>query len=510
MLKKVFIIIYCLWLAACNLWLADCFAQNIKEADLAGSWYSDNPRILKKGINNYLKNAKVEPLKKEVIALICPHAGLIYSGNVAAYGFKALENKKIDTVILVGFSHRIDFDGIAVFSYEGFKTPLGALTVDKKLTEKISLVHKKIFTYPEAFENENSIELILPFIQAVFGSPKVLLLALGRQSWENCEILGEALAEVLEGEGNFLIIASTDMSHYLSFSLAEKTDASTVDLIGAMNPRDLFFACYGQNRLCGLGAVVSTMIAAKKIGATKLEVLKKSTSAEVSGDKERVVGYLSAVMVREEVKEVNSARNRHSESGSEVFNQAKENDEMDELLNSRQKKELLKLTRDAIVFYLNEGKILERELEDEVFKTVMGIFVTLRCNHQLRGCIGNIVGTKPLYLGAQDMAIAAATQDSRFSPVTKEELKDIHIEISVLSPLRKITDSEEIIMGRHGVLVRDNFRSGVYLPQVATETGWNKEEFMNSLCGHKAGMAPDAWKKGECDIYIFSAEVFEE
>ena len=468
------------------------FAQNIKEADLAGSWYSNNPRVLKKEINNYLKNARVKPLKNEVIALICPHAGLIYSGNVAAYGFKVLENKKINTVILVGFSHRIDFDGIAVFSCEGFKTPLGVLTADKKLTEKISLAHKKIFTYPRAFENENSIELILPFIQTAFNKPKVLLLALGRQSWENCEILGEALAGVLEDESNFLIIASTDMSHYLSLPLAEKADASTVDLISTMNPKDLFSACYGQNRLCGLGAVVSTMIAAKKIGANKLVLLKRSTSAETSGNRERVVGYLSAAMVREEANEI------------------KESEKMDELLNRRQKKELLKLARDTIVLYLNEGKILKRELEDEVFKTVMGIFVTLRRNRQLRGCIGNIVGTKPLYLGAQDMAIAASTQDSRFPPVTKEELKDIHIEISVLSPLKKITDPEEIILGRHGVLVRDSFRSGVYLPQVATETGWTKEEFMNSLCGHKAQMAADAWKKGECDIYIFSAEVFEE
>ena len=471
--------------------ISSVFAQSIKEADLAGSWYSDNPGILKKEIDNYLKNVRAEPLKGEVIALICPHAGLNYSGNTAAYGFKVLENKKINTVVLVGFSHKIDFDGIAVFSYEGFKTPLGVLTADKKLAKKISSAHKKIFTYPKAFENENSIELILPFIQTAFNNPEVLLLALGRQSWENCEILGEALAGVLKDESNFLIIASTDMSHYLSLSLAEKVDASTVDLISAMNPKDLFSACYGQNCICGLGAVVSTMIAAKKIGANRLEVLKRSTSAEISGDKERVVGYLSAAMIKDEIKR-------------------KENQEMNELLNSRQKKELLKLVRDTIVLYLSEGKIPEREPEDEVFKTVMGIFVTLRRNRQLRGCIGNIIGTKSLYLGAQDMAIAASTQDSRFPPVTKEELKDIYIEISVLSPLKKITNSEEIIMGKHGVLVKDNFRSGVYLPQVATETGWNKEEFMNSLCGRKAQMAPDAWKKGKCDIYIFSAEVFGE
>ena len=108
------------------------------------------------------------------------------------------------------------------------------------------------------------------------------------------------------------------------------------------------------------------------------------------------------------------------------------------------------------------------------------------------------------------MAIAAATEDPRFYPVKINELKEIKIEISVLSPLRKITDINEIVMGKHGVLVKSGFQSGVYLPQVAVETGWNKEEFMNSLCGSKAGINVDAWKKGKCEIYIFTAEVFSE
>ena len=479
-----------------SLWLfivlSNTFARDIKNADLAGSWYSDDPQILKKDINNYLKNAKAEPSEGKNIALICPHAGLIYSGDTAAYGFKALGNKKVDTVILVGLSHRVNFDGIAVFSDQGFKTPLGILTADKELTEKISLAHEKIFTYPKAFESENSIELILPFIQTTFNQPKVLLLAFGHQSWENCRILGQALGDLLGRRDNFLIIASTDMSHYLSLSQAEKTDAETIGLISEMDPEALFLAAYGQNRMCGLGPVVSVMIAAKKLGANSLKILKKSNSAKVSRDKERVVGYLSAIMAKQENSRI------------------KEKEEMAELLNIRQKEELLKLVRDTITLYLNEGKTLERDLEDEVFKTVMGVFVTLRYDHQLRGCIGNIVGTKPLYLGARDMAIAASTRDSRFRPVTKDELADIHIEISVLSPLKKIISPEEIVMGKHGVLVRSNFRSGVYLPQVATETGWSKEEFMNSLCSQKAGLAPDAWKKGECDIYIFSAEVFQE
>lgn len=477
-------------LCFCLLFNLSCvFAQDIKEADLAGSWYSDNPQILKREINNYLDSAKVSPLEGEPIALILPHAGLIYSGKTAAYGFKALKGKIIDKVILVGFSHRVDFDGIAVSSYQGFKTPLGTLTIDKELAEKISSADKKFFTYPKAFENENSVELIIPFIQEFFDQPKVALLVLGRQSWENVQVLGETLAKVLRDDSNYLIIASTDMSHYLPLARALKVDQETIKLLEKMNPEDLFSSLKEENRMCGLGAVTSVMIAAKELGANKLKALKKSTSAEASGDKSRVVGYLSAVMVKEGKKE----------SGG-----------MEELLNDQQRKKLLKLARDTIILYLNEGKTLEPKFEDKTLEEIRGVFVTLRRNHQLRGCIGNIIGTKPLYLGVRDMAIAAATQDFRFKPVAKEELGDINIEISALTPLRQITNTDEIILGKHGVLVRDSYRSGVYLPQVATETGWSKEEFMNSLCGRKAGMDSSAWKSGECDIYIFSAEVFEE
>jgi len=468
------------------------FAQDIKQADLAGSWYSDEPGVLQKEINNYLAWAKVSPLEGEPVALILPHAGLIYSGKTSAYGFKALKGRRIDKVILVGFSHRVDFDGIAVFSHRGFKTPLGTLTIDKELTEKISSGDKKIFTYSRAFENENSVELIIPFIQAFFDQPKVVLLALGRQSWENAQVLGQALAMAMENESNYLIIASTDMSHYLPLAEALKADQETVKLLEKMNPEDLFTSFEKENRMCGLGAVTSVMIAAKKLGANKLKVLKSSTSAEVTRDESRVVGYLSAVMTRD-----------NSEKGEE-------SEEMEKLLNTKQRKELLKLARDTITFYLNEGKPLDRSTDDETLKEVMGVFVTLRRSQQLRGCIGNIIGTKPLYFGVRDMAIAAATQDFRFKSVTKDELGDIHIEISVLSPLKQITDTDEIILGKHGVLVRDAYRSGVYLPQVATETGWSKEEFMDSLCGQKAGMESSAWKNGKCDIYIFNAEVFEE
>jgi AmmeMemoRadiSam system protein A len=183
---------------------------------------------------------------------------------------------------------------------------------------------------------------------------------------------------------------------------------------------------------------------------------------------------------------------------------------MDKLLSDKQRKELLKLARKTLALYARNAETLKIETDDLNLKEIRGTFVSLHKNGKLRGCIGNIVGTKPLYLGIIDMSISSGFEDSRFSPITEAELSEIDIEISVLSPLEKIENSIKIIMGKHGVLVKNGSSSGVYLPQVASETGWSREEFMNSLCRDKAGISPDAWKTGEAEIYIFTAEVFGE
>lgn len=180
------------------------------------------------------------------------------------------------------------------------------------------------------------------------------------------------------------------------------------------------------------------------------------------------------------------------------------------MLNETQRKKALKLARDSITHYLETGRQLSVTEDDTALNEEMGAFVTLHKHGRLRGCIGNMIGKGPFYLTVSDMAISAATADPRFDRVKPEEMKDIDIEISALSPLKKIDNPEIIEVGKHGVLVKNSYASGVYLPQVATEAGWSREQFMNSLCGQKAGMQPDTWKKGECEIYIFTAEVFGE
>lgn len=464
----------------------------VLEAQLAGSWYPDDPKILKQQVQGYLDKAEVTVVDGQIIALISPHAGMIYSGETAAYGFKAAQKQKVDTVVVVGFSHRLDYNGAAAFDKEGFSTPLGVLHTDKPLLDKLVRSGERIFPDSGPFEGENSIELILPFIQVAFGNPQVLLVALGKQSYDNCSQLGGALAEVLKDQSNFLIIASTDLSHYLSQAEAESMDNSTLKFLTDFEPKKFFSQCAGQNRACGHGAVTAVMIAAKKLGADRAEILNRATSAKASGDGARVVGYVSAVFVK----------------GGAL--KPKENNVMKQLLNAEQRKKLLTLARQTITTYVKSGQKVAVDVDDPVLNQTMGVFVTLHKQGELRGCIGNIVGQEPLAVGVRNMAIACATEDPRFTPISEDELDDISIEISVLSPLKRVSSPDEIILGEHGVLVRSGFQSGVYLPQVATETGWSKEQFLNSLCMHKAGLPADAWKKGSCEIYIFSAEVFGE
>ncbi len=470
-----------------------------KRSDLAGSWYTSSPAALKKEIETYLRQAEMSPIKGEVIGVIAPHAGLRYSGPVAAYAYKAVKEKDPDKVIVVGFSHRRHFPGrISVFNDESFVTPLGAVRIDTALSKKFIEYSDMIQDIPQAFTGENSIEMEIPFIQVALDDPGVVLLAIADQDIRTVDLLSEALYNILKNEENWVMIASADMCHHIPYELANAKDARTIGVIEKFDPGYFYQKSLDESRpdtlMCGYGAVYTVMDASKKLGADEVKVLKYANSGDTSGKKDSVVGYLSAAFIdRGEPLEVKTSVLK--EEG---------------MYNDDQKRELLKIARDTIDLYLSTGKRLDVDTDDELLKEDMGAFVTLHKAERLRGCIGHMVATGPLYLTVRDMAIAAATEDPRFPSMKPGELDEVDIEISALSPMRKIEDPDEIELGKHGVMVKSGFRSGVYLPQVADETGWSKEQFMNSLCAQKAGISPDSWKTGKCDIYVFTAEVFGE
>ncbi|MDD4957181.1 MAG: AmmeMemoRadiSam system protein B [Candidatus Omnitrophica bacterium] len=476
-----------------------------KNADLAGSWYTDSPAFLKKELDTYMSQADVQDVDGEVYAVLVPHAGLKFSGPVAAYAYKLLQKAGPEVVIVVGFTHRLFAPGtIAVLDDDRIVTPLGDIEIDKELTGKLISSGPKFIGSKDIFDSENSIEMQFPFIKHALPGTKAVFVAMEDQGLKSCESLINALYDVIKGsEKKMIVIASSDMSHYLPYDVGDKIDAMTTEVIRQMDPAKFygFNMLNEQQLMCGYGAAYTVMSLAKQLGANKFLVLERANSGDTSGVKEKVVGYLSGAFVR-------VAEDKVADPVAVVSIQDKA--EGGDMLNAGERKELLKIARDSIGHYLKTGRRYEPVVDDADLGEEMGAFVTLHENGELRGCIGNMMARGPLYLTVRDMAVAAATEDPRFHAVKEGELAAIDIEISVLSPLRKVASADEVEVGKHGVLVRMGPRSGVYLPQVATETGWGKEEFMNSLCGQKAGIPYDAWKTGKCEIYVFTAEVFGE
>ncbi|MBF0215663.1 MAG: AmmeMemoRadiSam system protein B [Candidatus Omnitrophica bacterium] len=459
-----------------------------KEADLLGAWYSSSSIALGKELKGYLAAAEPENIEGNGIGYIAPHAGFRYSGPIAAYTYKSAAKQKPDTVIIVGFSHRKRFDGVAVFTENEYTTPLGTVINDQELAQKLISMNKGLRDYPLAFSDENSIEMQIPFVQTALAGAKVVLLCFGQQNYKASEDLAEALYLALKDRKGYVMIASTDMSHYLPYDAAKTKDADTITAVNLFDPEQFFAMCVENNYdpVCGPGPVSAVMSASKKLGADKVRILSAANSGDTSGKKESVVGYSSAVFYKEgQMKEGTG-------------------------INDAEKKELLSIARNSIQHYLDTGELLKVETKDEKLKQNMGAFVTLKKKGALRGCIGHMTAEEPLFLTVRDMAFSAAFQDPRFSPLSLKEFKDIDIEISVLTPMVKIDDPYKILLGKHGVVVKKGSRSGVFLPQVATETGWDLEEFMGTLCTQKAGLPANAWNRGGCDIYVFTAIIFGE
>jgi len=500
-----------------------CFAQDIKYPNAAGSFYPDNPQELSQMIDTFLNAAKPQPEEGNIFALISPHAGYGFSGGVAAFGYKLIKDKPYKTVIVIGPSHNYGFGGVSIYPEGAFRTPLGDLEIDKEFTRELLYKDKDIFFEPGVFEKEHSVEVQLPFLQKTLTGFKIVPIVMGDCSFSTCQKLADLLKEAIGNRQDVLVVASTDMYHGYDYEESEIIDNLTLSYLKNIDAQGLYNGLReGKLQLCGGFSVVSTLILARELGHNKLNVLEHTNSSVVTGKMIKgiwTVGYASCVIDASTALSINGERSRTIDQAPlETVGRQKEDmlsltgQEKGEIamLSKGQKKKLLAIARNSIQTYLKTGKKLELTETDPLLLKEMGAFVTLHKQGELRGCIGNLIGQQPLYLTVRDMAVEAAVGDSRFSPLTLEELKDIEIEISALSPLKRIESADEIKMGIHGVLIRGGFNSGVFLPQVATETGWSKEEFLSNLCSHKAGLPALAWKDKSTEIYIFTAEVFSE
>ncbi|HOD75009.1 MAG TPA: AmmeMemoRadiSam system protein A, partial [Syntrophorhabdaceae bacterium] len=231
-------------------------------------------------------------------------------------------------------------------------------------------------------------------------------------------------------------------------------------------------------------AVVASMMAATKMGA-EAEVLHYTNSGDTAGDRTRVVGYGSLAFWQPDGKAASSP------------------------LAAAERKRLLAIARKTLEEYVSSKTVPEIDVKDPRLLERRGVFVTLTIHGQLRGCIGYIKPVAPLYRSVVDMTVAASSRDMRFRPVTKGELKDIEIEISVMSPLKLITSVDEIKVGIHGLYIVKGGNAGLLLPQVATQYKWGREEFLQNTC-RKAGLPENSWKDKETKVYVFSAQIFSE
>lgn len=471
---------------------SNCLAS-VKQPEFGGKFYPSSEIELSAMIDNLLENAAANPASGEIFMLISPHAGYGFSGQTAAFGYKLIKNKNYKTVIILGTSHHQAFNGAALYKEGSFTTSLGEIRIDEEFVKSILDKNPEVFQDEAAFSNEHSIEVQLPFLQKVLPESLVtegggiVPVVIGDCSLEGCRKIALLLKEAIGQRKDVLVVVSTDLYHGYDFNEADSVDEFTLGLIKKMDYQGLYYALRdGKAQACGGFATVVALNMASQLGSQNVEVLNHTNSARVTGKLAKgdwTVGYASCAVMRAQGEK---------------------------MLNFQQKEKLLSVARQAITTYLQTGKKAPISESDPVLNQKSGAFVTLHQRQELRGCIGNLIGNQPLYLTVADMAIEAAVGDPRFPEVSLSDLKEVEIEISVLSALEKVVSADKIELGKHGVLVRRGSQSGVFLPQVATETGWSREEFLNNLCAQKAGIAADAWKDKDTQLYVFSADVFSE
>ncbi|MDT8400893.1 MAG: AmmeMemoRadiSam system protein B [Bacteroidales bacterium] len=471
---------------------------------VAGSFYPAGESELKKQLEQHFRDAAgmssftLKPGEK-ARALISPHAGYVFSGTVAASATGCIpQDAEYDNIFLIGSSHRLSFPGASVYSTGNYKTPLGTVTVNTAIAENLT-ENSDVFTYlKSAHTNEHSLEVQLPFLQYHLGKDiRIVPIIIGTQNSKICEDIAGVLKPWFN-ENNLFVISS-DFSHYPSFEDAEKVDMLTVEALISGDP-ETFLRTLKKNSgmkinglatsMCGwTSGLVLLHLSRTEPGLEFKHILYRNSGHSRLGDRSGVVGYHSLALIEKEDA---------ADKGKDFS------------LSREEEVSLLEIARQSIRSFLLKEKQTEidkSKLSPSLLKP-LGAFVTLNIKGQLRGCIGRFMPSEPLYETVRAMALEAAFGDTRFEPLNLDELEKVTIEISVLSPLRQIDNTEEIILGKHGVYIKKGSRSGTFLPQVANNRDWTVSDFLGHISRDKAGLGWTGWKDAE--IYIYEAFVFGE
>jgi hypothetical protein len=469
--------------------------QKIRHAGVAGSFYPADTKALAAMIDDMLAHASPPSLDGRIVAAVAPHAGYPYSGPVAACTYAALKGHKYSRVVVIAPSHYEAFGFSSIYDGDSYATPLGTVQIDKGFAQQLVKMSSTIELSSKGHDRtsagaEHAIEVELPWLQRVLGDFELVPIVMGDQSYEKSRALGVALAKLIQDrdQGDTLVLASSDLSHYHSYEDAENIDHRSLNALQAWDY--LSMSRNFEKRIweaCGGAPIVAAMIAAEHMGANQAVVLKYANSGDTAGDRERVVGYSAAAFVK----------TLHGCEGQSTFS-----------ISHEEKVELLDLARKSVEFGVTHDELYRPSvMTHEALNQERGAFVTLTKSGALRGCIGYTSAMKPLCLAVRDTAIMAAVRDPRFPPVTASELPQLEYEISVLSPLRRVTNIQQIKVGVHGLLIKDDTHEGLLLPQVAAEQQWDRVTFLEHTC-IKAGIRSECWKDEDTDIFAFTAVVF--
>jgi AmmeMemoRadiSam system protein B len=272
--------------------------SDVRKAAVAGTWYPGSAAALATAVDAHLATADRlgATLSGDVVALIAPHAGLMYSGPVAAHAYRLLRDRSFDVAILVGPSHSVGFDGVSLYPSGGFATPFGVAPIDEACARAIAAASTIVREQPSVHAHEHSLEMQLPFLERLTPSLPIVPLLMGYQTAATAAALGDALAVALRGR-RALLIASTDLSHYHDAKTASALDRVVIDCVARFDAAGLQAALEAQpDHACGGGPTVAVMRAARALGARDAVILHYADSGDVSGDKSAVVGYLAAAL----------------------------------------------------------------------------------------------------------------------------------------------------------------------------------------------------------------------
>jgi hypothetical protein len=471
--------------------------QKERKPAVAGTFYPASAGEIQSMIRPWLHPVDVGPAPQ---ALIVPHAGYVFSGEVAASAFNRIpRGHAYKRIFLLGPSHRVGFSGASVDTlYACAGTPLGRVPIDLQLGKELIRNGSGAFTCrADAHEREHCLEVQLPFLQMLYKEvPPIVPIVIGTQRLPVLEEIAEVLQPYFTADNLFII--SSDFSHYPSYEDAKKSDLYMAEALTSGGLEEFLEALRQVDRMdyagedtaaCGANAIavlLSMMDASGRGRFTAEHVMYRNSGDSSYGDKDRVVGYNSIVFSRKE-----------KVTADPLFHFSEE-----------EKAAMIAAARSSIYSALR----LDYEGDDRPVSIMKekgyGVFVTLHLGGRLRGCIGRFTSGDTLYETIREMARSAAFEDPRFPSLSRSEAPRIDIEVSVLSPLKKIASIDEFKLGRDGIYMIKGSRHGTFLPQVAEETGWSTEEFLGHCAREKAGIGWDGWK--EADLYTYQTEVVKE